>query len=211
MTTEFASAPWPFWVCWVPKPAAAHDTLKALARDSKDAGIRQQAERAVQSVSVKDELTSKDPATRIAAAETVGGLAWRAGPALPALIATVKDPEPKVRLAAVTALRSLGKEGEPALTALATALPAETDASVRIAMLETIEAIAPGTRPVIDAHLGLLHPPIRWSGRPPQPFRRSLGMNPSSRLWPRPSVTPATRSATRPLPVSPRSCSSKER
>jgi len=142
-----------------PEAVDALGTLKTLARDSQDSALRLVAEGAIRSISVKEGLTAKDPATRIAAAETFGRLGWRAGPALPALIAAFKDPDARVRLAVISSMRSLGHASEPAMTTLATALPDETSVAARVAIIEALETVAPGARPVIDAHLKALHDP----------------------------------------------------
>jgi HEAT repeat protein len=142
-----------------PEAVEALGTLRALARDSQDSALRLATEGVIRSISVKEGLTAKDPEARIAAAEMLGRMGWRAGPCLPALITAFADPDAKVRLAVLNSMRSLGHDSEPAVTTLATALPGETNASARVAIIESLETIAPGTRPVIDAHLNALHDP----------------------------------------------------
>jgi HEAT repeat protein len=80
-------------------------------------------------------------------------------PALPTLIAKLKDPETKVRAAVVGALHSLGPVAESVVSPLATALAGEADAAVRVAIVGALEAIAPGTPPVLAAHLNALRDP----------------------------------------------------
>ena len=142
-----------------PEAAEALNPLKTLARNSQDASVRAAAERAIESISSVDRLKDKDPKVRIAASETLGRLGWRATPAVPALTAAIKDPETEVRLAATNTLRELGTASETAVTQLATALSGEPDGAVRVALLGALEAIAPGTPAVLDAHLSALHDP----------------------------------------------------
>ncbi len=140
-----------------PEAGQALASLRSLAHDTQDSAVRTAAEAAIKSMASLDDLKSKDPAARIAACEELGRIGWRATPALPALIGALKDSEAKVRLAAVSALHALGSADGATVTSLATRLTAETDASVRVAILDALEAIAPGSRPVLDAHLSALH------------------------------------------------------
>ena len=142
-----------------PEAGEALPTLRSLARDTQGPAIKAAAEGAIKSISSIDDLKSQDPALRIAAALTLGRLDWRATPALPNLIANLKDPETNVRAATVNALRALGQVSSTAVPALATALAGEPDAVVRVAILEALETIAPGTPPVLDAHLNALRDP----------------------------------------------------
>jgi len=142
-----------------PEAGEALATLRSLVHDSPDAGVRQAARGATQSISSIDDLKAKDPAVRIAAAETLGRLGWRATLALPALIANLKDPEAKVRVAAAKALHALGPASRTAVAPLAAAFAGEADAPVRTAIVEAQEAIAPGTPLVLDVHLNALRDP----------------------------------------------------
>ena len=76
---------------------------------------------------------------------------------IPALITALTDPETKVRIAAASALGAHAKLSGAAVTPLATALKDEADAGVRVAIVEALEVIAPGTPPTLDAHLKALH------------------------------------------------------
>jgi HEAT repeat protein len=142
-----------------PEAVQALDSLKSLARDSKNSAEREAAERAVESISSVDRLKAKDPKARIAAAETLGRLGWRAAPAVPALAVAIADPDVEVRLAATNALRVLGSVSVSAVSDLATALPREPDAAVRVAALAALDAIAPASPPVLGAHLSALRDP----------------------------------------------------
>jgi HEAT repeat protein len=142
-----------------PEAGEALPILRLLAHDSKDPNVRSTAEAAIKSISSLDHLKAKDPAERIAAAATLGRLGWRAAPGVPALIVAIKDPDVNVRLASANALRSLRQDSQTAVTPLSQALLSESSASVRVAILETLEAIAPGTRPVLDAHKTALRDP----------------------------------------------------
>ncbi len=142
-----------------PEAGQALAPLRSLARDTQDASVRAAAEAAIKSMASLENLKAKDPAARVAACADLGRLGWRATSALPALIGALKDPEDKVRLAAVNALHALGPAdgATVTVTTLAAALTAETDASVRVAILDALEAMAPGSRAVLDAHLSALH------------------------------------------------------
>jgi HEAT repeat protein len=142
-----------------PEAPAALAPLRTLARDSQDSSVRSAAQAAIDSISCGDRLKASDPTVRIAAAELVGRLDWRATPALPALIATLRDPEPKVRVAAVGALEALGQVSESAVQPLATALAHEADPTVRAAIVGALEAIAPKTPAMLDAHMNALRDP----------------------------------------------------
>jgi HEAT repeat protein len=142
-----------------PEAVEALPALRALAHNSQDAAVRSAAEGAIQSITCIDDLKSKDAAARIAAAEAIGRLDWPATVAIPALIAVLKDPEIRVRVAAANTLRALAKLSGAAVTPLATALTGEADPGVRAAIVQALEAIAPGTPPVVDAHLNALRDP----------------------------------------------------
>ena len=139
-----------------PEATRALDALKTLARDSKDSAERAGADGAIASISSVDRLKAVDPKARIAAAETLSRLGWRATSAVPALAAAVADPDAEVRLAATKALQVLGSASAAAVAALATAIPREPDAPIRVATLEALDAIAPGSPPVLGAHLSAL-------------------------------------------------------
>ena len=158
-----------------PRGCGGLGTLRTLAHDTQNSAVRSAAERAIRSISVIEGLKAQDPAARIAAAETVGGLGWRATPALPALLVRSRIPEVKVRLASGGALRALDIGDIAAVSALATALPAESNAAVRAAFLDTLETIAPGTRAVLDAHLSALHDPDPQVRKAAARFRRVPG------------------------------------
>ena len=139
-----------------PEARGAEDALASLAKNTQDTSVRAAAEAAIRAVTSTEGLRSKDAATRIAAARALGSLGWRAKEALPNLIEAIKDPEVEVRRAAADGLRSLGKEADSAVTALATAAKDDADVTVRAASLAALDAIAPGTRPVLDAHLAAM-------------------------------------------------------
>jgi HEAT repeat protein len=143
-----------------PEAAQALEALRSLARESKDPAVKSAVEETIKSLSSADDLKQGNPEARIAAAATLGRLGWRATPALPALIAALKDSEVKVRIAAADALGNLGPLGESAVAPLAAALAGgETDPAFRLTVLKALDAIAPSSRPVIDAHLGALRGP----------------------------------------------------
>jgi HEAT repeat protein len=139
-----------------PEAKGAEEALASLAKDSQDTSVRASAEAALRAVTSTDGLRSKDAATRIAAARALGSLGWRAKEAMPNLIEAIKDPEVEVRRAAAEGLWALGKEADSAVTALATAAKDDSDATVRVTALGALDAIAPGTRPVLDAHLAAM-------------------------------------------------------
>jgi HEAT repeat protein len=139
-----------------PEAREALGTLEALALNSQDPGARAPIERAIESISSVDRLKSQDPKVRLSACETVGRLGWRASSAVPALTALTKDSETEVRLAAVSALRSLGNASSTAVTQLATNFAGESNATVKVALLGALDAIAPGVPPVVNAHLSAL-------------------------------------------------------
>ena len=140
-----------------PEAGQALPALRSLAHDSSDAGVRTAAEGAITSISCIDALKAKDAAVRIAAAETISRLDWTAAAGIPTLITALTDPETKVRIVAASALGAHAKLSGAAVTPLATALKGEADAGVRVAIVEALEAIAPGTPPTLDAHLKALH------------------------------------------------------
>ena len=150
-----------------PEAREALPALSSLAGHSPDPALKSAAERAIKSISSIDNLKAGDPAVRIAAAETLGQLGWRAMAALPSLFITLKDPESKVRAAAVNAVQALGKASGTAVAPLADALANETDPGVSTAILQALDAIAPGTPAVLDAHLMALRdrkPAVRKAG-----------------------------------------------
>jgi hypothetical protein len=142
-----------------PEAREALAPVRSLAHDTQDAAIRSAALATIKSISCADGLTNDDPAIRVASAEMIGRLGWRATPAVPALIGGLTDSETKVRYAAVSALRSLGDVSEAAVARLATALAREPDAVVRAAIVGAVEALAPGTPPVLEAHVNALRDP----------------------------------------------------
>jgi hypothetical protein len=91
-----------------PEALEALAPLRSLAHDTQDAAMRLAALTTIKSISCADDLTNDDPAIRVASAEMIGRLGWRATSAVPALIDRLTDSETKVRYAAVSALRSLG-------------------------------------------------------------------------------------------------------
>ncbi len=101
-----------------PEAAGALHDLRTLARESHDAAIRKSAEAAISSIDSMERLHSKDPAARIAASETLSRMNWRATPGIPDLIAALKDPQTKVKVAAAHALGSLGEYSKLAVTPL---------------------------------------------------------------------------------------------
>ncbi len=150
-----------------PEATEALPTLRSQVHEASGAVGKLAALAAIESITCVDDLNSKDPAARIAAAGALGRLGWRATSALPALIAKLKDPDVKVRTAAASALRALGQVSGTAVPALAAAQTTEADAIVRVAILEALEVIAPGTPPVLDAHLNALRdadPTVRKAG-----------------------------------------------
>jgi HEAT repeat protein len=136
-----------------PEAEEALPTLKALEHDAPDAGTRSAAESAIKSISSASDLKSKDPAIRLAAAETLGRLDWPAARAIPELVAVLKDPDATVRIAAVNAFGALGHLSAPAVQPLATALASDADPRVRTAIVGVLEGIAPRTPVVVDVHL----------------------------------------------------------
>jgi HEAT repeat protein len=80
-----------------------------------------------------------------------------------------------VRYAAVSALRSLGDVSETAVARLATALAREPDAVVRAAIVGAVEAIAPGTTPVLEAHVNALRDPDPAVRRAGATFKKVQG------------------------------------
>ena len=133
--------------------------VRSLAVDSQDAGVRFAAESAIKSIACVEDLKAKDPATRAAAAERLGRLGWRAESGLPALVEALKDPEPSVRLAVAHALAALPQSAPTSVAPLASLLPKEPIAEVRAALIDALEILSPGTRPVLDAHLNALRDP----------------------------------------------------
>jgi HEAT repeat protein len=142
-----------------PEARESLPALRSLEHESPEAAVRSAAGGAIPSVACIDALNAKDAAVRIAAAEALGRLDWPATAGVPALIIALKDPETQVRIAAANALRTLAKMSGSAVTPLATSLTGEADAGVRVAIIEALEAIAPGTPPVLDAHCNALHDP----------------------------------------------------
>ena len=150
-----------------PEARDALPALRSLADQSPDAAVKSDAEGAIKSISSIDNLKANDPAVRIAAAVTLGQLGWRATSALSGLVVNLKDPDAKVRTAAVNALQVLGPVSGAAVRPLAAALADEADGGVRVAILQALDAIAPGTPPVLDAHLNALRdrePAVRKAG-----------------------------------------------
>jgi HEAT repeats/HEAT repeat associated with sister chromatid cohesion len=78
---------------------------------------------------------------------------------LPALSGLLKDPDTKVRAAAVSALGALGGVSAAAVPALAAALADDRDTGVRVAILRALDAIAPGSPAVLIAHVAALRDP----------------------------------------------------
>ncbi len=86
---------------------------------------------------------------------------------MPALTATLSDSEIKVRVSTANALRALGPISGEAVPSLASALSREVDPGVRVAIVEALEAIAPGTPAVLNTHLIALvdvDPSVRKTG-----------------------------------------------
>ncbi|APW61461.1 HEAT repeat domain-containing protein [Paludisphaera borealis] len=138
-----------------PEAAASLDAVRALA--AADHGpLAPAAGQAVKRIGALEDLKSKDPAVRIAAAEILGDLAWRSAPALPSLIEALKDADPKVRRAVAAALGKLGGEAGSALDPLKAQFHSETVAQVKAAALGALDRIAPQDQATIDAHLDAL-------------------------------------------------------
>jgi HEAT repeat protein len=93
------------------------------------------------------DLRSPDPAV---ADQAVRQFVMMGEPAVPALIAAVKDPEPRVRTAAASALWGLGPKARTAVTALAETL-ADADDGVRLAAVMALEAVGPDAAPAVPA------------------------------------------------------------
>ena len=151
--------PWCFWACSGPRPLRPCRPYDRWRTTRRKRPFRSAAEAAIQSITCIDDLKAKDAAVRIAAAEALGRLDWPATVGLPGLITVLKDPEVRVRMAAATTLRALAKVSGAAVTPLATVLKGEADARVRAAIVHALEAIAPGTPAVVDAHVKALHDP----------------------------------------------------
>jgi HEAT repeat protein len=119
---------------------------------------------------LKADLRAKEAATRADAAGTIGRLiepgplgtsCWGPGPppqvarpwlgkrTLPALVAALRDPEPRVREAAARALGKNGRRAGSALSALI-AVSKDRDAKVREAAIEALERIDSTTRANIE-------------------------------------------------------------
>jgi HEAT repeat protein len=71
-------------------------------------------------------------------------------PAVPALAALLKDPEPRVRRAAATTLWGLGVRMSAAVPGLAETLQ-DTDAEVRLAAAMALESAGPHAAPAVNA------------------------------------------------------------
>ena len=142
-----------------PEAGEALATVGSLMSSTKDVALRSAAGAALKSISCVSDLTDNDPAVRVAASKTIGRLGWRTTSALPALIHNLSDPDPKVRIAAIDAVGALGKVSEAAVQPLATTLPSEAEAPIRAAIVRALEAIGPGSRSVLDAHVIALRDP----------------------------------------------------
>jgi HEAT repeat protein len=150
-----------------PEARDALPTIRSLAQESQDPDVRSAAAEAIKSISCMDDLTAKDSSVRIAATEVLSRLGWRAAPAVPALTATLSDPDIKVRVSAANALSELGQISGEAVPLLVSTLSREADPGVRVAIVEALEAIAPGTPAVLQAHLNALRdvdPAVRKAG-----------------------------------------------
>jgi HEAT repeat protein len=150
-----------------PEAEEALPSLRALQLDATDAGTGTGVEGAIKSISSAVDLTSKDPAVRLAAVERIRRLDWPAARAIPALVAVLKDPDAMVRVAAANAFGALGHLSEPAVQPLAAALASDADPQVRAAIVGALEKIAPGSPAVLDIHLIALRdvdPVVRKAG-----------------------------------------------
>ena len=150
-----------------PVAVPALPAMRSLARDSQERAVREAALGAIESISCADGLNASDPTLRINSTLFLGGLGWRATPALPALCATLTDTDTKVRLAAVAALQGLGEVSNSAVQPMADALVREADPVVRAAIMGALEAIAPATPAVLSAHRNALRdsdPAVRKAG-----------------------------------------------
>ena len=142
-----------------PLAAGSLPSLRAIAREAGEGQDRSAVEEAIRSVSSVEGLKAPAPAARIAACKALAGAGWRATRAIPALVSSLKDPDAKVRIAAVRALESLGSPEGPAAAGLGDAPTAEADPPVRAAMVNALETIAPGSRVALEAHLKTLRDP----------------------------------------------------
>jgi HEAT repeat protein len=142
-----------------PEAAEALPALRSLAAHTEEASLKSAAAEAIKSVACVEDLKARDPAVRIAASDVIGRLGRRASPAVPILLANLRDPEADVRAAAANALKALGSVSDSAVPTLAIALAGEADAGVRVAILEAIEGLASGAILVVDAHLKALRDP----------------------------------------------------
>ena len=168
-----------------PEATCALKQLQSLASESNNAAVRQSVEAAISSIQTLEGLKARDPAARIAAADSLSRMHWRATRGIPALIDALKDEETKVRVAAAHALGTLAGKCQNAVTPLLSALPGEPEASARAAFLEALEAIAPGS-PACSMPIGTLYAtPIPWCVLPQSLFAKCP---PTIRGSPRPQV-----------------------
>jgi HEAT repeat protein len=98
-------------------------------------------------------LSHQDPDLRLEAARLLGKMGATAAPAVPALIAVLRDRNLKLRLAATTALGAIGAAAEPAVPALATAM---TDSHIIVARLAA-QSLSRIGGAAIAALVGLLY------------------------------------------------------
>jgi HEAT repeat protein len=108
---------------------------------------------------VRDDWKDGSPASRVKAIETLGSLGSRAAPALPMLVAALRDPSPIVRGKAATIMGGMGPAEDSALPLL-TALLADPDESVRHAAAWALARLGSKARGSIAALVRSLRAPL---------------------------------------------------
>ncbi len=94
------------------------------------------------------DLKGAAPYTRNAAAYAIGGMGADARPAVPALIAALKDPEATVRFPVCIALREIGPAAKDAVPALTEALDDRNDDVAAMARKALIKITGEDPRPL---------------------------------------------------------------
>lgn len=160
-------------------PSASHGdrlpTLKALqilSREAAQSGI----------LIVAECLKQKDPMSRHAAAWTLGKMGNQAKPAIPALLAALRDPDPSVRFQVSSSLKKIGP-GADAVVPLAMALRTG-DADSRAGVAEVLGQMGSEASAAVPDLIGVLDDPSeRLRGAAGSALRRigptSAGLIPS--------------------------------
>jgi HEAT repeat protein len=92
-----------------------------------------------------EDLLHGTPDTRTFAAAYLGNMGTKAAPAVPSLVSTLDDPDPKIRSAAAYALGGIGADAESAVPKLVTHL-SDQDPDVRAASAQALGLIGPGAQ-----------------------------------------------------------------